>query len=367
MPRADVVAELETPRSFRVSQVAGLFDVPLAEKVRHSWAVDIPIEDEDWRIGLIVGPSGSGKSTIARALWPQAYRRGYTWDERSILDNFPTEMSAQAITGALTSVGFGSPPDWVKPYAVLSTGQQMRADLARTLCDDASDLIVFDEYTSVVDRRVAQIGSAALAKALRRQTRRRFIAVTCHADVEAWLAPDWVYEPAAATFARRAVQRPPITLDLQRVHSSAWRLFRAHHYLSASLNPSAACYLASWDGEPVAFVAVLSVIGFKGAWRESRIVVLPDYQGIGIGSAVSESVAAHYRAQGRRYRSTTSHPAFIAHRQRSEKWALVRVMAQGSVPHASARSTARTSTGRAVVTFEYVGGASAHGYPTSRQ
>jgi hypothetical protein len=42
------------------------------------WHVDIPIEDTDWQIGLIVGPSGSGKTTIGRRLFLDAsFHNGY--------------------------------------------------------------------------------------------------------------------------------------------------------------------------------------------------------------------------------------------------------------------------------------------------
>ncbi|MDO5112844.1 MAG: ABC transporter ATP-binding protein, partial [Planctomycetia bacterium] len=51
--------------SFRVSQVAGLFDVTLEEKLQQSFEVETPSMEEDWNVGLIVGPSGSGKSTLA--------------------------------------------------------------------------------------------------------------------------------------------------------------------------------------------------------------------------------------------------------------------------------------------------------------
>jgi ABC-type ATPase with predicted acetyltransferase domain len=51
-------------------------------------------------------------------------------------------------------------------------------------------LVVFDEFTSVVDRTVAQIGSAALARTVRRRPGLQFVAVTCHEDVEPWLTPD---------------------------------------------------------------------------------------------------------------------------------------------------------------------------------
>src|SRR5207247_1429153 len=104
-------------------------------------------------------------------------------------------------------VGFSSPPAWLRPFHVLSTGEQFRASLARLLAY-APELVVMDEYTSVVDRTVAQIGSADLAKTVRSRGQ-RFVAVTCHEDVEAWLQPDWVYRAATTTFAWRCLQRRP--------------------------------------------------------------------------------------------------------------------------------------------------------------
>src|SRR5882672_6065861 len=61
-----------------------------------------------------------------------------------------------------------------------------------------------------------------------------------------------------------------------------------------------------------------------GGRREHRTVTLPDYQGVGIGMAVSSFCAALYSALGQRATSTTSHPAFIAARRRSKDWRMIR-------------------------------------------
>lgn len=68
MPTFEFVRESKIIPTFRVEQVRGMFDVPEKESVRHEWRVQIPIEEKEWRIGLIVGPSGSGKSTLAKEL-----------------------------------------------------------------------------------------------------------------------------------------------------------------------------------------------------------------------------------------------------------------------------------------------------------
>ncbi len=62
-------------------------------------------------------------------------------------------------------------------------------------------IIAFDEFTSVVDRNVARIGSAAIAKGIRKhQILCRFVAVTCHYDILDWLTPDWVIDMADREF-----------------------------------------------------------------------------------------------------------------------------------------------------------------------
>lgn len=111
----------------------------------------------------------------------------------------PSNRSVEEITKAFNAVGFSSPPSWLKPYQVLSNGEKMRCDLARAILSD-DELFVFDEFTSVVDRNVAKIGSFAMQKAIRKQSNKKMIAVTCHFDVEDWLLPDWVFNTNDMTF-----------------------------------------------------------------------------------------------------------------------------------------------------------------------
>src|ERR1700684_4066039 len=187
-------------RSARVLQLEGLFDVPPSQQSESTWDIQLPIEGFDWQIGLIVGPSGSGKSTLAREAFSDvpfiSANTGFEWpDDKAVVDGFPTELSIKEVTGALSSVGFSSPPAWLRPFRCLSTGEQFRATLARALCDPAP-MVVVDEFTSVVDRTVAQIGSAAVAKAIRRIPGKRVVCVTCHYDVEEWLCPDLTLQRA---------------------------------------------------------------------------------------------------------------------------------------------------------------------------
>jgi len=189
MPSFDIIREVKPPRTYRVAAVMGQFDLQTEHIVeRFRGELDL---DFDWNIGVIVGNSGTGKSTIAKELFPDAYIDKFEYKAESVLDDMPEHCSIKEITQVFNSVGFSSPPSWLKPYHVLSTGEKMRVDLARAILEKR-DLIVFDEFTSVVDRTVAKISSLALQKAIRRMNK-KFIAVTCHFDVIEWLQPDWIF------------------------------------------------------------------------------------------------------------------------------------------------------------------------------
>jgi ABC-type polar amino acid transport system ATPase subunit len=197
----DFVKSWSKPDSFRAQSVVGSFtlnDVKLQKHFKGS----LPIEEADWQIGVIVGRSGSGKSSIAKKLFLDAYITGFEYTCKCVLDDFPQGIETSEVTRLLCSVGFASPPDWLKSYSCLSQGEKMRVDIARALCLQKK-LIVFDEFTSVVDREVAKIASYAISKAIKRQKDKKFIAVTCHYDVVDWLDPDWVFCTDTMEFDRK--------------------------------------------------------------------------------------------------------------------------------------------------------------------
>jgi GNAT superfamily N-acetyltransferase len=344
-----------------VEQLAGTFDLPLEEKLRDSYTVQVPTLDEPWQIGVIVGPSGSGKTTVAREVFGKYLWTSPEWPPRkAVIDGFG-DRPVKEVSQVLSAVGFSSPPSWVKPYAVLSNGEKFRCDLARALLAD-QPVIAFDEFTSVVDRTVAKIGSAAVAKAIRKgRVERRFVAVTCHYDVVEWLEPDWVLDMASRRLARGRLRRPEIRLSVAPVHRSAWFLFRRHHYLSGNLsNVLKGCFVAFWGDEPVAFSAWINRITKcrrSGDVREHRTVVLPDYQGLGIGNRLSEFCASLFAGLGGRASSTTSHPAMIRYRSASPLWKRTRL---GMVNPTGNRgrmikNAYRSSCCRLTGGFQYVG------------
>ncbi len=180
--------------SFRANKVKSLFNAENGHVFEHT--ANIPIEDDGWQIGLIVGPSGSGKSSIGSKVWNEVgisdLYKG--WDNnKPIIDCIAPDDSFKSATGALSSVGLGDVPAWLRPFSALSNGEKFRAGLARVVCE-APDRIVIDEFTSVIDRQIAQIGASAFAKSWRRNKGRQVVLLSCHYDIIDWLQPDWVYD-----------------------------------------------------------------------------------------------------------------------------------------------------------------------------
>lgn len=444
MPTIDISLATRVQRSARVMQLEGLFGLPAADHSTFALSVDLPLDERDWSIGLVVGPSGSGKSTVMREIGLRleagCLRRTqestpvpvtatsksahslksqatnfvappFAWpSDRAVIDGFPAELGIKEIASLLSSVGFSSPPAWLRPYRVLSAGQQFRATLARAIAEaearlrsassgadlscpteqgagilanedrrdnpvgsaeagwdkggasfssrltsEASVLILIDEFSSVVDRMTARIGSHAAARAVRLRGL-HLIAASCHYDVIDWMQPDWTFEPHTGSFSwRRLWRRPPLSVAIARAPSATWELFRRHHYLDTGLSPAARCFVGRFDGQPAAFVAVLSFPHpIRPGWREHRVVCLPDYQGVGLGHAVAEFVASLFRSSGRPYRSVTSHPAMIAHRARSPLWRMTRPPSRLRANRLR-RFVSTSSRDRLTASFEYVG------------
>jgi ABC-type ATPase involved in cell division len=430
-----ITVQLETPirRTFRVEQVAGIFDVPLQERLRHELTAEVPELDETWMIGAIVGPSGSGKTTLARAAFGEAIWQPKEWPRGvAVVEAVANAECGQGrrdadptireITRVLCGVGLGSVPTWLKPYDVLSTGEKFRADLARAVLSTKYEsarvrvceggLVVFDEFTSSLDRMVAKTTSAALAKLLRgglvgrrsaspshptedvvgtaHPTRLRFVAVTGHEDILPWLSPDWILRLGGPDVAPRLIRQRPARrtwkLLIERVPQATWARFATHHYLAGSLAASATCYAARCENckaatigrgaqrnsattgrnaqektattargfGSIAFCAVVAALGWKKTKRITRLVVLPEFQGLGLGGRLLDDVAAIEASNANRVTITASHPAVLAHCAKSAQWRLIGMKKNGSTRQRFAGREVGSSVGRTVASFEFL-------------
>lgn len=277
--------------------------------------VNIPSFPTDYQIGLIVGSSGSGKSTILKETW--GGEEDIEWDNsKSIASNFNNFSDVSEKFGA---VGLNSIPTWLKPYNVLSNGERFRADLARRLKDDA----VIDEFTSVVNREVAMSACMSIEKYIRQKNLKRVTFSSCHDDIIPYLRPDWIYNTDTHEFYNgKYLCRPKINIKIYPCGVQTWDMFKQHHYLSGEINKASRCYIGTYNDIPIVFASVISMPSgsIKHAYREHRLVVLPDYQGMGIGNKFSEAIAEAYHSAGCRYFSKTANPRVGEHRNKSSLW-----------------------------------------------
>jgi len=336
-----------------------MFDVPRKTQSVVEWHGELPIEDFDWSVGLIVGPSGSGKSSILENHFGKV--KELHWGAASVIDDFAKSKSMVDISQVCRAVGFNTIPSWLRPYAVLSNGERFRVDLARRLIECEGDIVV-DEFTSVVDRQVGQIASHAVQKYVRKQ-KRRFVAASCHYDIVDWLQPDWIFEPTTMTFQRRALQRrPELQITICRVPYSTWNIFAPYHYMSADLNKAARCFALFVNDRLAAFSAILHLPISRGKsnqpmFRISRVVTLPDWQGLGLAPLLDDTLGGVYKALGYRLRAYPAHPSFIAVRSKSQSWQLVK--APGVFKARNQSGMTGMMGGRPCAIFEYIGPAAA--------
>jgi len=344
------------PESFRAKSIIAQFDIT-QKKITEHFKAEVDLTGE-WKIGCIIGRSGTGKSTLAREIFKDDYVRVQEYKGQCVVDDMPEGRTTAEITQAFTSVGFSSAPSWLKSYAVLSQGERMRVDIARAILMEKKR-IVFDEFTSVVDREVAKVSSMAIAKAIRRSDK-QFVAVTCHYDILEWLQPDWVLYTDDMRFEVTAGKffRPKLELEVRQCPRELWSIFRRYHYLNYELSSFAVCFVALYQENPIAFIAIKH---FPHPINRKikvvhRLVVLPDYQGIGIGTRLLNMSANHYRRSGFDVHIITSNPALNHALKKSSEWMLSRQgRINGKQGPLGANFMRATSRERSTATWKYRG------------
>jgi len=327
MPTINIAIDYEQSRSIRCRQLESMFDVPSKKNKTIKWKGSLPIDNMDWSIGLITGPSGCGKSVIGKEIFKENYHKNLEWKRKSVIDDFDKSLSIEDISMACQAVGFNTIPAWLRPYKVLSMGEKFRVEMARRILELPSPIVV-DEFSSVVDRQVANICSFAIQKYIRRKSKKQFVAISCHNDIEEWLNPDWVFEPATMTFRPRGllqqIHRPLIDCEVRRVPYATWEIFAPFHYLTAKLNKGAKCFGLFINEEVVSFAGILnrpiSRSKHQNLLGVSRLVTLPDWQGLGLSMILLKALAGAYKSIGYRLKTYPAHPALIKSFKRSEEW-----------------------------------------------
>lgn len=360
--------------SYRAERVKSLFNVETG--ANFDLSAELPIDDADWQIGIVVGSSGSGKTSIGKKLG-KLYEPKWARD-KPIIDVINPSGNFNQVTASLASVGLGNVPSWLRPYRVLSNGEKFRATLAKLVSNPPSNkVIVLDEFSSVVDRQIAKVGAAAFAKSWKRN-KKQIVLLTCHYDVLDWVEPDWVFNTDSGEFDRGTLRRRPrLDMHIFKTNWRYWELFEPHHYLKLPHMIAADCYVAAIDGQLVAHIGVSTRPGLVEA-RACRLVVMPEWQGIGVGMRFLNAVAEAWYQGNNRYDKPmptlfhTSHPGLAFVLRRSPKWTQVSAKLHGDnkrrcmttmANSAKSKGKLANSSGfgghfRAVQGFRYLGGQS---------
>ena len=139
----------------------------------------------------------------------------------------------------------------------------------------------------------------------------------------------WEYHKGKSKYLSTKLTKPKINVDIIHGDRRLWDIFKKHHYLSEDLPLSTRCFLAVWDGNIIGFSATISLPGkipplyegdIRKKWRECRTVIIPDFQGLGIGTRFSDAIADLHIEQGYRYFSKTSHMRMGLYREKSLIW-----------------------------------------------
>ncbi len=364
--------------SYRAARVKSLFNAESG--CNFNLTIENVDLSGDWNIGVVVGASGSGKTSIGKMIFGEdkiiSLSDGWHFD-KPIIDDIAPEGDFNKVTGLLASVGLGDVPAWLRPFHVLSNGEQFRAGLARAICEKPSEIVI-DEFTSVIDRQIAKIGAQAFQKAWRRENPTgKVVLLTPHYDVLDWLQPDWIIDTNRKSFERGFPrQRPQIELEIWKVNQSYWKDFKPHYYLDLPMPIAAEYFIGTVDGELACHLAVAPWFHLKG-YRATRLVTMPEWQGVGVGTRFLNAVAEyHLQGNGRKNKQLptyfhTSHPQLCSALRRSDKWAQVSARLYGDNKTASYKSHKKSAERkgsnkiiasgfgghfRAVQGFKYIGG-----------
>jgi energy-coupling factor transporter ATP-binding protein EcfA2 len=287
----EVLLESPVSNNFRCKLACDSLDIDINKKNKHHLVINANI-DKDYNIGVIYGASGSGKTTLAKNIFGNEIFDTPLRYDIPIINQFEESYTYEECASMLSGIGLNSVPCWVRPVNTLSNGQKARAEAA-LLMSLNKDIIVIDEWTSVVDRNVAKAMSHTIQKYARKKNK-KIILLSCHYDVIEWLNPDWLIDCNKQEFIERTNpdfffnERDKIQFNIKAIGNHSWKYFSKYHYLSDKLPGGKNYYFGLFIGDnQIGFQCfsnyVPQVKGKKLIYHSNRTVIHPDYQGFGLG------------------------------------------------------------------------------------
>ena len=322
----DLVSEVGN--SYRCQKAADSVNLKTDQKDRHHLEVGLDLKTP-YNIGLIYGPSGSGKTTLAIQMFGNNFDAFEIDKDKCIIDQFPDDMEYASIVDSLTGMGLTSIPCWIRPFKTLSNGQQARAVAAIRMAS-AEELVVIDEWTSVVDRAVAKAMSLKIQKEARRK-KKRVIILSCHYDIIEWLNPDWLVDCSTSEYKDRRLlvdgfeREEKLEFQISECKKKSWSFFSKYHYLSHNLAPKTDYTFGIYhDKKQIGFCAYTNYsLHDRRHLHSNRVVVHPDYIGFGLGIRMVTMTSKYLHSLGHRVSAKFTSIAMLKARLNHPNWKFV--------------------------------------------
>lgn len=120
------------------------------------------------------------------------------------------------------------------------------------------------------------------------------------------------------------------TIRIKHGERYLWKLFHPYHYMTSEMDEdkslaSGASFFTFYlfeDGIETLFgcVGVIPQISSKPARRFTRLVILPEFQGLGLVGPCIDHLAQYYHQKGIKIYSATFHPKLGYYREKSNLW-----------------------------------------------
>lgn len=329
MQTYDVTLSCEVFNSYRCKRAADSLDIDVKKKSVHNLRVVADLKTP-YNIGLIIGASGSGKTTLAKQIFGEDCFKSALDNTKPIIEQFPEEYEYKTCADILSGVGLTQVPCWLRPVYTLSNGQKARAEAALLMCREG--LTIIDEWTSVVDRTVAKVMSHCIQKHARKQEK-QIVLLSCHYDVVDWLNPDWIIDCNKQEYIDRRLLRQSferqekLQFDVRPVGRETWKYFSKYHYLSERLPAGyMETYGLFYGVNQIGFISYVNYVphrpGTTKMLHANRIVIHPDYAGMGLGILLTNETAKIMKAKGFRIMCKFSSVPVYKSMQKASCWKL---------------------------------------------
>jgi len=121
-------------------------------------------------------------------------------------------------------------------------------------------------------------------------------------------------------------EKPQLNIIVKEGEKHLWDKFKFHHYMSHDLPNSSVFYTFYWVQDDIETLIGCSGILFQiakniSARRFTRVVVLPEYQGLGFGSKMINTLGKYYKDSGiDKIFLATFHPRLGEYMEASKYW-----------------------------------------------